>query len=45
MFDNELCSSVKFSLFDITNTETVIKITNGIGIRVIKEIFSEIKNK
>ncbi len=45
MLSRELSNSDLFSLEDIKNTETISKITNGIGISVIKEILSEIKNK
>ena len=45
ILSREFSSSNLFSLENIKNTETVIKITNGMGIRVIIEIFSEIKNK
>ena len=44
IFDNELFSSSKFSLFDTANTETSNIKTNMKGIIIIIEIFWWIKN-
>ena len=45
IFVKEFLNSEIFSLFEVENTAIIITIINGIGIKVIKEIFLAIKNK